>query len=213
MVYGRLQARHSSNPSFILVQPRAIARWNQLDRDKKLSKYLSKVLRHQPERVGIALSSDGWADVDSLISGCRANGVDINSNDLSRIVDSPDNPRYELDPSRNRVRARYGHSVDVRPDSRPVTPPRFLFHGTSRTRVQQVLRDGLQSMGRRMVHLSTTRERASAVGRRHGEPAILVIDTRAAIADGTAFFSAGGGVWLVEWVDPSYMVVEYDSVG
>lgn len=183
-----------------------------MDRDKKLSRYLSKVLRHQPERVGVELTDEGWVDVDVLIAACRSNGVNITTGDLHRIVSSPANQRYELDSIRNRVRARYGHSLPIKLGTRSTTPPDTLFHGTSRTRVDRVLAEGLHSMGRHMVHLSTTREQALRVGRRHGHPAILVVDAQAASADGAEFFPAGPDVWLVEWVDSRYLRVDWDQV-
>ena len=35
--------------------------------DKRLSKFLSLILRHKPETVGISLDEHGWADVDELL--------------------------------------------------------------------------------------------------------------------------------------------------
>ena len=36
---------------------------------EKVSKYMSLILRHHPETIGISLDEHGWADVEELIAG------------------------------------------------------------------------------------------------------------------------------------------------
>lgn len=179
----------------------------QADRDKKLSKYLSKLLRHQPERIGIELSIDGWVDVDALLGGCRANGVAIERDDLIRIATSPTNRRYELDAAGQPVRARYGHSVPLAGRRVANPPPTLLFHGTADFNVEGILNDGIVPMGREMVHLSTTREQAERVGRRHGRAIVLSIDAAGAATAGAEFYEMSETVWQTDWVEPTFISV------
>lgn len=182
------------------------------DRDKKLSRYLSKVLRHQPERISIQLTSNGWADIDELLAGCWANHVAIERDDLVRIAESPANQRYELDLSGNRVRARYGHSIALDRTGVAAAPPARLYHGTASFNLDSILREGIVPMGRRMVHLSTTSRDAERVGRRHGAPVVLTIDAARAADAGAEFYVMSQSVWQADWVAPEFIAAPAKSI-
>jgi putative RNA 2'-phosphotransferase len=178
------------------------------DRRKvKVSKYLSRHLRHQPERLGLTLAPGGWVAVDDLLAACRASGFAITRAELDDVVATNDKQRFTFDPSGTRIRAAQGHSVDVDLGLEPMTPPAVLFHGTGRGTLPAVLNEGLRPMGRRHVHLSADEATALAVGRRHGPPVVLAVDAAAMAAAGWTFAQADNGVWLVDAVPADYLRV------
>src|SRR4051794_12977820 len=96
----------------------------------KLSKFLSLVLRHKPEEIGITLDSGGWVAVDELLRACAAYGKHISRDEVDQLVASSDKQRFALNEDRTRIRANQGHSVEVTLDHKPATPPAVLYHGT-----------------------------------------------------------------------------------
>ncbi|TYK48167.1 RNA 2'-phosphotransferase [Actinomadura decatromicini] len=169
----------------------------------KISKYLAKHLRHRPERIGLTLDAEGWADVADLLAAAARHSFPITRAELEFVVDANDKKRYELDG--DRIRAVQGHSIPVDLKLPPAAPPQFLFHGTVRRSVPSILRDGLRPMGRHAVHLSPDRETARRVGARRGEPVVLVVDAGRMAAAGHEFRVSVNGVWLAESVPPEYL--------
>ena len=166
----------------------------------KVSKYLSRHLRHQPERIGLTLEPGGWVRVEDLL---RAGG--ITREELEEVVARNDKQRFSFDESGARIRANQGHSVEVDLGLEPVEPPAVLFHGTGSKSVDGILRDGLERRGRHHVHLSPDVETATRVGARHGRPVVLEVDAAAMAADGHDFFVTANGVWLTDAVPPRYL--------
>jgi putative RNA 2'-phosphotransferase len=164
----------------------------------RLSKRLSRALRHDPGRVGLTLDEHGWASLDDL---CRALGV--SRADVEDVVAHGTKPRFEL--ADGRVRARYGHSLPGHVDLPATDPPEQLFHGTGAGTVEAILRDGLRPGGRQYVHLSPNEATARAVGTRHGRPVVLTVDARAAADDGVVFRQANEDTWLTDALDPRYL--------
>jgi len=173
--------------------------------DTRLSKFLSLVLRHQPEKAGITLDPAGWVDVDTLLRGCAAAGVALSRTDLDRIVTESEKQRFALSEDRMRIRANQGHSVEVELAYEPMTPPDILFHGTADRFLESIRAQGLVRGKRHHVHLSAERSTAIEVGRRHGRPVALQVDARGMHADGIAFFRSANGVWLTEHVPARYL--------
>lgn len=169
----------------------------------KISKYLARHLRHRPERIGLTLSSEGWADVTELLAAASRHGFALTRSELEHVVEVNDKKRYEMDG--NRIRAVQGHSVPVELDLPPVEPPELLFHGTVRHRVASILREGLLPMGRHAVHLSPDRETARRVGARRGRPVVLTVESGRMTADGHEFRVSANGVWLAGSVPPEYL--------
>ena len=169
------------------------------------SRFLSRVLRHAPDSIGLSLDDAGWADVDILIDRARAHGVELDRALLDEIVETNDKRRYAFDPSGRRIRASQGHSVDVDLGLVPVEPPERLYHGTATRFLQSILRDGLRRGRRRHVHLSTDVETARRVGARHGMPAILGVQAHAMHVGGHVFLRADNGVWLVDTVPKAFL--------
>jgi putative RNA 2'-phosphotransferase len=170
-----------------------------------VSKFLSRVLRHAPDELGLTLEPGGWVAVADLLAGAERAGVTITPDELAEVVRASDKQRFALDDTGTKIRANQGHSVEVDLQLEPAEPPAELFHGTADRNLESVLRDGLQKMARHHVHLSPDTPTAHKVGSRHGKPVILVVDAARMRADGHAFFRSANGVWLVEHVPPRYL--------
>jgi putative RNA 2'-phosphotransferase len=114
----------------------------------KISKYLSKHLRHQPERLGLRLEAGGWINVEDLLAACRRNNFPISLEELKEVVERNDKQRFSFDETRTKIRANQGHSIDVDLQLKPSAPPDVLFHGTSEKSVSVILKRGLLKMAR-----------------------------------------------------------------
>lgn len=176
-----------------------------------LSKLLSLILRHQPERFGIQLSEDGYTSLSDLVAAVHEqNGwADIVLADIEEVVESSDKQRFEIEG--DAIRARYGHSTKQAVAYPPIEPPAILYHGTSRRALPMMQREGLRAMRRQYVHLSIDVSQALVVGRRHDpEPAILTIRAKEAHDNGVVFLYPGEGLYLSPAV-PSEFVVFADE--
>lgn len=171
----------------------------------KISKYLSKHLRHQPERIGIQLAPGGWVCVDELLAACKRHSFPINRIELNEVVASNDKKRFSFDSTGTLIRANQGHSVEVDLQLEPVTPPDVLYHGTGHGAVEAILREGLCKMSRHHVHLSNEIAVARTVGARHGRPVVFIVDAAAMHEAGYTFYCSDNGVWLVDCVPPEYL--------
>ena len=171
----------------------------------RLSKFVSKHLRHDPARIGLTLDTGGWVAVDALLDGCRTAGVSVTRDELAAIVSACDKQRFAFDESGDRIRANQGHSAAVDLQLEPAEPPAVLYHGTGSGSVAAILREGLRKMRRHHVHLSPDVETATRVGARHGRPAILSVDAAAMRRAGHVFYVSSNGVWLTDEVPPQYL--------
>ncbi|MFE6807735.1 RNA 2'-phosphotransferase [Streptomyces sp. NPDC057696] len=172
-------------------------------RTVKVSKYLSKHLRHQPERIGLALDEGGWVEIGTLLAAAAAHGFRITRDELDHVVAANDKRRFAIEGSR--IRASQGHTVDVDLGLPPATPPAFLYHGTVAAALDAIRAEGLRPMNRHDVHLSPDRETATRVGARRGRPVVLSVDAGAMHRDGHTFRVSANGVWLTEAVPPRYL--------
>jgi putative RNA 2'-phosphotransferase len=171
----------------------------------KLSKYLSRHLRHQPQALGLTLEPGGWVAVETLLAAMARHGVTISRAELEEIVTRNNKQRFAFDATGERIRASQGHSVAVDLQLAPTVPPATLYHGTSRATVDAILREGLRKMRRQHVHLTAEIATAVNVGSRHGAPAVLLVDAAAMARDGHLFYRSENGVWLTESVPPRYL--------
>lgn len=171
----------------------------------QISKFLSLILRHKPETVGLTLDERGWVEVDALLTALHAAGTEIDRNLLQHIVDTNDKKRFVFSDDGRRIRASQGHSLAVDPDLAATPPPDILYHGTASRFLASIRQQGLIPGSRQHVHLSRDRATAHAVGIRHGSPVVLSIDTRRMHADGHIFFLSTNGVWLTTSVPVDYI--------
>ena len=172
---------------------------------KRTSKFLSLVLRHEPQKIGITLDESGWVSVDELITQLQAHGHTITKKQLDEVVRTSDKKRFAYNENKTRIRANQGHSVEVQLDYEATTPPEMLYHGTVEKFLEAIAEQGLCKMQRHHVHLSQTQVTASKVGQRRGRPIILEVYAARMHAVGHVFYVSANGVWLTEHVPPRYI--------
>ena len=177
----------------------------------RLSKFLSLVLRHRPEKIGISLDEQGWTDVALLIRQMNRNGVAITPQSLQHVVETNNKSRFAFDETKTRIRASQGHSVAVELGYTPQTPPPLLYHGTSTKYLSAILASGLEKRKRHHVHLSSDVATALQVGKRHGEAVVLRINAAAMHADKYSFFLSENKVWLTEHVPVHYISLQEED--
>jgi len=170
------------------------------------SKFLSLVLRHQPETIAIQLDSEGWTDVHILLQQMIKHKRPLKLVELIEVVETSDKKRFQLSPDQNKIRAVQGHSsAQVQREYVAIMPPDTLFHGTATRFVDSILEKGLISGERHHVHLSADLVTAQKVGQRHGKVIIFILDTKQMHQDGFQFYCAENGVWLTEQVPIKYL--------
>lgn len=171
----------------------------------RVSKYLSRHLRHDPRRLGLTLELGGWVPVDALLSAAARAGFGISRDELDMVIATSDKQRFSLSEDGARIRANQGHSVAVDLQLERADPPAALYHGTGSRSVDAIMREGLRRMRRHHVHLSADVETATLVGARHGPPVVFVVDAARMHADAHPFWRSANGVWLVQSVPPEYL--------
>ncbi len=173
---------------------------------KSTSKFISLILRHKPESIGITLDDHGWADVDELINGVGKTHK-IDRDILEAIVAEDEKQRYSFNEDHTLIRANQGHSIPVDVELEEVVPPDVLYHGTGMKYKPSIDEQGLIPKSRLYVHLSGDTDTARTVGQRHGKPVIYEVDSSRMSRDGYKFFRSVNGVWLTKAVPPEYLRV------
>jgi putative RNA 2'-phosphotransferase len=171
----------------------------------RVSKYLSKHLRHDPGRLGLTLEPGGWVAVNDLLAACARHRFALSRDELDEVVARNDKQRFSFDESGTRIRANQGHSVEVDLQLEPVEPPEILYHDTGHRSAEAIAGEGLIRMSRHHVHLSADIPTATRVGARHGRPTIFAIDAAAMRRAGHLFYRSDNGVWLVNEVPPEFL--------
>lgn len=176
---------------------------------KETSKYISLVLRHKPEVIGITLDEHGWANVSELIEGVgRTHLLDMQI--LEGIVASDEKQRYSFNEDKTLIRANQGHSIPVDVELVQVAPPEILWHGTGAKFVESIEQLGLIAKSRLYVHMSRDYETAVNVGSRHGKPVVYKVHAKEMEQDGYAFYRSVNGVWLTREVPKKYLEKQDD---
>lgn len=179
----------------------------------RTSKFLSLVLRHRPESIGITLDAEGWTDLDLLVERANAAGSRLSRSAVEEVVRTNDKQRFALSSDGRLIRAQQGHSTSaVSLTFELAEPPPLLFHGTADRNVPSIREHGLRPGGRHHVHLSADRSTALAVGARHGKAVVLLIGSDRMRRHGHSFYRSGNGVWLVDRVPPD-SILEWDLDG
>ncbi len=170
------------------------------------SKFISFVLRHQPQAIGLTLDSDGWANIDALISGAARDGRHLSRELIENVVTSSDKKRFTISADGHCIRAVQGHStksVDLQFEQKQ--PPQTLYHGTATRFLDSIHEQGLIPGQRHQVHLSDEIATASAVGQRYGTPVVLKVAAKQMEEQGFKFYQAENGVWLTEQVPARFL--------
>jgi putative RNA 2'-phosphotransferase len=174
----------------------------------RTSKFLSLILRHEPQQVGITLDEAGWVGVQELLDAVNRHGVKLTLDDLKHVVETNTKKRFAFSEDGQRIRASQGHSVEVDLQYQPQAPPEVLYHGTATRFVEAIRKDGLKSMARHDVHLSAETKTTLQVGGRHGKPVLLTIRAGDMHRAGRVFRCAANGVWLVKEVPAEFIQFE-----
>jgi putative RNA 2'-phosphotransferase len=170
------------------------------------SKFLSYVLRHEPQAIGLTLDSEGWANINALIDGANQSGKAITRELIQQVVDTSDKKRFSISDDGQRIRAAQGHSTDTVAITYPEKePPEFLYHGTATRFLESILKEGLKPGERHYVHLSEDEQTAIVVGQRYGKPVVLKIEALRMFQQGFKFLQAENGVWLVGSVPAEHL--------
>ncbi|WP_445663965.1 RNA 2'-phosphotransferase [Fodinibius sp. AD559] len=171
------------------------------------SKFLSHVLRHHPESIGLEVDNNGWAKISELVEKAQHNGKNIDRDIIREIMQNSSKQRFILSSDRKYIRAGYGHSIDVDLQLKPKDPPENLYHGTARNNVSSIFADGIQAQSRNFVHLSTTIDEARNVGGRHGKPQILLVFSKRMSREGYDFYQSESeeSIWLTNFVPPEFL--------
>ncbi|XZN14433.1 RNA 2'-phosphotransferase (plasmid) [Clostridium perfringens] len=173
--------------------------------DTRISRYISLILRHKPEVIGLKLDNKGWGNVKELLDGLNKQDNNVTMNDLERIVREDNKQRYSFNEDKTMIRANQGHSINVDLELKAIKPPKGLYHGTGRKYLDSILSKGIVKKTRQYVHLSDNLDTAVNVGLRHGELVILLIDSERMHKDGIKFYLSENKVWLCDYIDPKYI--------
>lgn len=174
---------------------------------KKISKFISLVLRHKPEVINLKIDENGWTDIDELIAKSKRDSHEgFTFEELNEIVESNDKKRFIFNEDKTKIRANQGHSINIDLALKPEQPPEFLYHGTAQTNIDSILEKGIEKRNRQHVHLSQDKETATKVGMRHGKPVILTIRTGKMAEDGILFYLSENKVWLTDFIDAKYIL-------
>ncbi len=172
-----------------------------------LGRVMTGVLRHFPEKYGLTMDPHGWVSLPTLVQaiGQHHRGYHwLRVHHLVAIAESDPKGRYEI--KDDRVRATYGHTLEVELDLPTEHVPDQLYFPVTLEETPIVLEVGLKPTDRRKVHLSRTAADARAAGSvRTPEPVILVVDARRARGDGIVIMQAGKTVFLVDAVPAAYL--------
>ena len=163
-------------------------------------RFLSYILRHKPEKIGLKLNKNGWVYVNELV---EKSGLTLE--EIQQIVLNNNKKRYSFSEDGIKIRANQGHSVKVDVELKEVNPPHILYHGTSEKNVESIVKNGLVKGNRNHVHLSKDIKTAEIVGKRHGKPVILTIMAKEMYDDNLRIFISENGVYLTDFVEPKYI--------
>lgn len=171
------------------------------DKNVSISKFLSLILRHAPDTIGLTLDKNGWADVATLLERANAHGKRFTLEELQGVVASNEKQRFAFSEDGKSIRASQGHSLkSVDLELAPAQPPEVLYHGTASRFITAIRAGGLKAQSRQHVHLSAERTTAVSVGTRYGVPVVLSIRAAAMAAQGHVFYRSDNGVWLTDAV-------------
>lgn len=174
----------------------------------EISKFLSYVLRHKPEAIGLELDNEGWVDIITLIDCASKKGLKLDQEIIYYIVEKDDKKRFSISSDGLRIRAAQGHSsqqVKIKYEERK--PPTYLYHGTATKFLLSIREQGLNAKSRHYVHLSPDENTAFQVGLRYGKPVIIKVKALSMHKKGFKFYQADNGVWLTKFVPASLFIV------
>jgi putative RNA 2'-phosphotransferase len=179
----------------------------------QVGRIMAGVMRHFPEKFDLKMNEHGWIDVREFISAVQTKRQSLHwlrPHYIEAIVDTDDKGRYQLEDGK--IRATYGHTVNISLDLPTDNIPDELFYPTTTEEVEIVLETGIKPADRKKVHLSKTYEKALEAGTRRVEnPVVLKINAKEAIKDNIVIMQAGKSVYLVDEIPPKHLSVVEDE--
>lgn len=164
------------------------------------------MLRHEPQAIGLTLDSEGWANMDALVTAAVQHGHTLDRALIEQVVATSDKKRFALSPDGSSIRAVQGHSTaSVAISFTEKVPPTVLYHGTAERFLESIRKEGLKAGERQYVHLSEDVQTATAVGQRYGKPVVLTINALAMHRQGIKLHQAENGVWLTTAVPLQFL--------
>ena len=179
-----------------------------MSKTKNVGRFLSLILRHQPEKINLKLDENGWAIVAELQEKLAIKFGEVSLEMLQEIVATNNKKRFSFNEDETKIRANQGHSIKVDVELKEQVPPTILYHGTASRFVEAILKEGLKSQSRLHVHLTDNLETAVNVGNRHGKVVVFDIDTSKMLADGHTFYLSENLVWLCDHVPSQFLSVK-----
>ncbi|MBG2802059.1 RNA 2'-phosphotransferase [Proteus sp. WDL240414] len=173
----------------------------------QISRFLSYILRHAPESIGLTLDKQGWGEISKLIPLAQKNGTPLTLELIKDVVETNDKKRFAISEDGLFIRAVQGHSLKTTVGYQPIKPPTILYHGTATRFIDSIFDQGLIPNGRQYVHLSQEYKTAVNVGNRHGKAVVLTVDSENMFSDGFEFYHADNGVWLTLAVPVKYLKI------
>lgn len=174
----------------------------------QISRFLSYILRHSPESIGLSLDEQGWGEISQLILLAQKKGTQLTLELINDVVKTNDKKRFTISENGLFIRAVQGHSLKTTVDYQAITPPKILYHGTATRFIDSIFNQGLIPNGRQYVHLSQDYKTAVNVGNRHGKAVVLIVDSEKMFSEGFEFYQADNGVWLTLSVPVKYLKIE-----
>ncbi len=169
----------------------------------RISRFLSFLLRHHAEDFPLSFDDRGFVSLKELMERVQDRFPEAGEEEILDVIEGPEKKRFEL--REGKVRAIYGHSFPVNFENERVEPPQSLYHGIARDLARTILDVGLKPRGRQYVHLSSSVEEALSVGKRRDPlPAVLVVNSQEAHADGIPFYQAGP-LFLAKEIPPRFL--------
>ena len=170
---------------------------------KRTAKYLTHLLRHAPEKEDLTMNVRGYVKTAEILKK-----LSLSMDDLQWIVDNDNKERFKFNEDKSEIRCSQGHSMDwIHLELKESIPPSILYHGTSYSNYHNIKKyGGISKMQRQYVHLSSDIYTALLVGKRHGNPMVIEIDTEAMRNDGVKFYLSDNNVWLTEFVSIKYFI-------
>jgi len=176
-------------------------------KETKLSKFISLLLRHKPETIGLYLDKNGWANVEELILKSSNKGSIFSKEDLIFVVKNCKKQRFTFNEDQTKIRANQGHSITIDLELENTIPPEKLYHGTAEKNLESIFKTGINKQNRNHVHLSGDIETAIKVGARHGKVVVLEINSGKMYKEGCQFYLSKNKVWLCHFVDFKYISI------
>ena len=172
---------------------------------EQMGRLVAGALRHFPDDLGLEMDSHGWVDLAGLGEVVRSRHRWASKDLVMALIESDPKQRYEI--CNGRVRARYGHSVDIVLDHQDNRLPR-LYYGASEEEADRILEIGLKSASQRYVHLSTTPQKAWHVATfRTGNPRIIQADAMAAQLDGVKMMTVNEDIVISETIPSRFLSI------